>query len=259
MIRVTDLAKYKFCPYKLYLENVKRVRAEKTPKMILGILKHKISEIISKREQKLAELFKFTEVSEEEIARILSRDYLRVVKNLALKNRKTFQGYEIDFFKTMRDWKKEFEREALMRAKFLKESLRYKTIEEVYAGDVEYHISDLELGIKGRIDRIEEVDGIHIPIEIKTGSPQIFETHRLQLAGYVILCERKFSERIPYGFIHYIQSGEKIKVLIDETLRRKLFEVIYEVRKIYSGEVPEKVYEAKCDSCNLRKVCWEIG
>lgn len=94
-------------------------------------------------------------------------------------------------------------------------------------------LQSAKLPLVGKPDYIVERDGVHIPIEVKTGkTPQTpYKNHIAQLFAYCFLIEETFKKRPPYGIIRYPDrevpleyhdsAEDGIRVLVQEILQKK--------------------------------------
>ncbi len=74
------------------------------------------------------------------------------------------------------------------------------------------------LKILSRPDRIVRQGGNYIPEEWKPTAKRVYQSHRLQVAGYCLLIEERFSVKPPYGVV-VIQGGRRVEVPFTDELR----------------------------------------
>jgi CRISPR-associated exonuclease Cas4 len=81
---------------------------------------------------------------------------------------------------------------------------------------------------------LKDPSGNLIPVEVKSGyapkGNQPYESHLMQLAVYFFLIEDVLQRRTPYGLIRY--RNRTVQVDNDDELRRRLFDVIAQMRKL---------------------------
>ena len=113
------------------------------------------------------------------------------------------------------------------------------------------------LGLIGRPDRIiKEEDGTWIPIE-KKSSVRVQDSHRAQLAVYMILIEEITGKRPPYGYIALRDNSQK-KVMNSDKLRSRVWDSIKQIRQLKNApnsKVKAAPFPAKCAACGYNKVC----
>ena len=254
MINVTDLTKYSFCPFAFYVEAILKVKVSPTSKMMKGTIRHKIEEIIARKNEGIMTLIG-PHMSEKEISEVLYENWRRVIKREVLRKKEQLEKGGEDYISFIKDLKHFFRNEAIIRGIKLKSILERGEI-RLYDTLVEEKIEDLKLDLCGIIDRIEITEGHHVPVEIKTGFPHIHETHRLQLAAYVMLCERRFVEEIPFGFLFFTALDEKMPIFVTEEMKKKVFETKEEVKKVLEGFIPEKIRRENCEECKYFNYCF---
>lgn len=125
---------------------------------------------------------------------------------------------------------------------------------------IEFSLENQELNLRGKVDKIELLDGYYYPIEIKSGKPPlkgVWKSDALQIAAYAILIEEEFKKEVPVGFVDYLQIGDRITVPLNNPLREELFTVLNEINSILDGNcVPEIVQNPnKCRACDYADFC----
>lgn len=254
MIQITDLVRLKLCPYRFYLEKMKKKKAPTTQEIYLGKVYHKIYEETAKRETQI-----FEELTEESTSRqifdLLYAEYCRVIRNVILRRKIKLKSLNINTEQLMIELRDYYKDVAVTKAHSMKKALEKKEV-EVAIGHVEYHIEDDTLGLVGKVDRIEVHQGVIIPVEIKTVEkrrPTFSEM--LQLAGYALLLERERNIHICKGIVEY--PSKRILVDIPDTLKEYVLNLRDYALEILNGEIPEKVRTDKCDRCHFYDMCWE--
>ncbi len=124
----------------------------------------------------------------------------------------------------------------------------------------ELKIENREIGLSGRIDKIEIVDGVYYPIKIQTSLPPlagVWESDAIQIAAYSFLMEEEFNKEVSVGFINYIKIGTKKPVVNSTMLNNKFIEVFENLSAmIYDGKNPEINRNInKCRSCEFLEMC----
>ena len=253
MIQITDLVKLKLCPYRFYLEKMKKKKVPTSQEMYLGKVYHRIAEETVKRESHIIEELT-SGCTTRQVFDILFAEYCRVIRNVILRRKAKLLSLEIDYetlIKELRDYYKDV---AIGKAVSMKRAFEKKD-EKVIVGNVEYYIENGELGLLGRIDRIEIHGATLLPVEIKSVEkkrPTFSEI--LQLAGYALLLERERNTSVSKGIVEY--PSKRILVDIPEKLKEYIVTLRDYAREILQGEVPEKVRTDRCDRCHFYDMCW---
>ncbi len=128
-------------------------------------------------------------------------------------------------------------------------------------------ISSERLGISGKLDLLEERNGLARPIEYKRstaptgddGKPTAWENDTIQLCAQGLLMEEEFGTPVERGVLYYIGSKDRVDVPLDESLRNKTTEAIRLIREIAAGETPPEPLpdelRHRCFGCSLAPVC----
>ena len=253
MIQITDLVKLKLCPYRFYLERIKKRRVPTTSEVYTGTVYHKIAEETAKREN---QIFRELEsgYSSRKIFDVLYAEYCRVIRNVILRRKKKLTSLDLDSEILMENLRAYYKEIALDKAVFMKKALERHDV-EVEIESVEYYIENRELGLVGKIDRVEVHKGMEIPVEIKTVEkkrPTFSEM--LQLAGYALLLEWQRDTTISEGIIEY--PLKRIRVDIPDKLKDYVMLLKDYAQEILAGEIPDKVRTDRCDRCHFYDECW---
>ena len=124
----------------------------------------------------------------------------------------------------------------------------------------EFTIENRELGLTGRLDKIEIIDGVYYPVELKTNLPPlkgVWESDALKITAYAILMESEFNKTVNVGFINYIRVGTRKPVIINSILRNKFLDKFKELTLMfYNDLIPEFVQNVKkCQACDYSGIC----
>lgn len=126
------------------------------------------------------------------------------------------------------------------------------------------------LGISGECDVVEfkrdDLNGISInglvgkykvmPVEYKRGTPKQDECDIMQLCAQAICLEEMLCCEIPEGHIYYGETRRRLKVALDEPLRKRTTDLIGEMHMLYERRYTPKVRKNKsCNSCSLKNIC----
>lgn len=112
------------------------------------------------------------------------------------------------------------------------------------------------LKLVGKPDYIVKRNEKYIPVELKSGSPDIpFKNHVLQLAAYCLILEDVKRTRVPFGVLAY--GNHQHIIPFDKNLRKELKEVIDEIRSKISEKVVKRNHNFanRCMFCSFRDYC----
>jgi len=267
MIYVTDLTEYLFCPYKLYLKKIRGIPVPQTPEMLTGTIIHKVYEEVLLRERIIIEQRIGEEMGIDEIFKILYADSKRVIKNVMIKNKDKLKAAEVDYLKLIKELQEELKEDELLKAIRIKKYMGlYGKDPNLYKNlflmkDMEYWVSSNELGLTGKIDKLEEdSEGNIFPVELKTGlfSNGIRKHEKLQVAAYALLLEDERGVKIPLGFLEYYQVKQRIPFLIKDEDKAEVLDILSKVKDLFETEKePKKERKNFCNRCGYYEICWE--
>lgn len=111
------------------------------------------------------------------------------------------------------------------------------------------------LHMHGRIDVVERVGGVVVPVERKHGS-RYYENDLVQLAAYAMLLEDYLGERVPFGYLYLYGTDTRSFIEITERLREKVRETVEAIRAMRADEVPGfSENPNKCRKCSTVTYC----
>ena len=128
-------------------------------------------------------------------------------------------------------------------------------------------LSSQKLGVIAKIDVAEAEDGVVTPIDYKRGKrPHVsrgaYEPERVQVCLQALLLE-EHGYRVEEGAIWYVESRERVRVVLDDELRLAASEAVSRLRlTVAHGQIPPPLEDSpKCPRCALVSVCLpdEIG
>ncbi|MDR1820257.1 MAG: Dna2/Cas4 domain-containing protein [Methanobrevibacter sp.] len=264
MISVSSIREYMFCPHKFYLrhslgeQDEKNIFLNKRMKQ----LRIDVYDLIQRNIRGLK-----AEMSLDDIRNNLKRTIKEVLESSLniLKDDYHIPQEEIDRIKM------DIVDEACFKIDILSlKSLKAmkslgcdgnKIAEMFFPTSMYSHlIRDLNLEIIGSCDKIEIVDGLYYPINIKISNPPIagvWDSDAIELVANAILIEQEFDSEVFVGFIDYSKICERRPVVMDSKLRKGLFKVLHEMKEIIDGDiVPETKFDSKkCGSCSYQELC----
>ncbi|MCY4230824.1 MAG: CRISPR-associated protein Cas4 [Alphaproteobacteria bacterium] len=122
-------------------------------------------------------------------------------------------------------------------------------------------LSSERLGVIAKIDIAEAEDGAVTPVDYKRGRrPHIargaYEPERVQVCLQALLLE-EHGYRVEEGALWYTESRERVRVALDEELRRATLEAVSRLRlAVANGRIPPPLRDSpKCPRCALVSIC----
>jgi len=256
IINITDITEYLYCPRKVYLKLVKGIKSPPTKRMINGMLRHKVFDIFNKNEKQLIESIN-EKIEEKEIRKeydSLIEDIAKHVLNQNESMAKSFKIDEKDFVKSIRET---MNPEIELRIKSIVLVLEkgfygvdlWRNLSPKYQTEVKLESADL--GLRGRVDRVMFADSI-IPFEIKTRD-KVYDSDKIQLAGYALLLEKEFSKQVNLGIVEFLGKQEKIE--LTEELKNQVLDIAEKIRNLTDENAQFPSNFQKCANCELKENC----
>lgn len=120
-------------------------------------------------------------------------------------------------------------------------------------------VKSVKYGLTGKLDLLEiDLTSKQLtPVEYKRGKPKLENWDRIQLCAQVLCLEEMRTTKIQQAYLWYWQPRERIKVIIDETLRHETLATISDAKKLFAAKItPSKVATKKrCRACSLKELC----
>lgn len=127
------------------------------------------------------------------------------------------------------------------------------------------YLRSLRLGLVGKADVVEfhleklpcgNTRWLPFPVEYKRGRPKKNICDRIQLCAQAICLEEMLSVMIPAGALFFGKTRRRQEVGFDETLRAATADAARRLHiLVSSGQTPDPVYTAKCESCSFLEPC----
>lgn len=256
IINITDITEYLYCQRKVYLKLVKGIKSPPNQRMINGMLRHKVFDIFNKNEKNLIENIK-EKINEEKIRRLYEHMLVSMANEVLMLNENLARKFSINNSDFLSSIKKTFASEIELRIQSITASLNQGFLDKELWRELkpkyltEYKILSEELGLQGRVDRVRFSDSI-LPVEIKTRD-KIFESDKIQLAGYALLLEKEFGKSIGSGIIELLGNQQEIELTSE--LKAKVLEIAGKIRSMTeeTAEFPSNF--EKCRNCMLKENC----
>jgi len=258
IINITDITEYLYCPRKVYLKLVKGIKYPPNERMILGMLRHKVFDVFNKNESILVSSIK-TKISEQDIKKLYNELLNNIIKETILFNKNLLFKFNINesvFSKSVNETafpEIELRIPAIIKtinSGFLGKEL-WRNLKPKYL--TEFKIESQNLGLRGRVDRIKFEDSI-LPIERKTRE-KVFESDKIQLAGYALLLEQEFGRKVEKGIIEIM--GKQEEVDLNSELKNKVLEIADKIRNLIEDNAFTPNNFSKCKNCEFAEECEE--
>ena len=111
-------------------------------------------------------------------------------------------------------------------------------------------------GLVGLADVVEFHGVTPYPVDYKHGPRRQKEHDDLQLCAQAVCLEEMTGQPVPRGAIYHASSRRRREVTFDPPLRRRLAEIIPQLRQMLQGEVlPPPVADSRCRHCSLHSSC----
>lgn len=256
IINITDITEFMYCPRKVYLKLVKGIRTPPNQRMIFGSLRHKVFDLFNKNERPLIE--SITEKKDrKEIGQMYMSMIYKIVKETSMLNSGLMRKFDIRETDLLASVKESLTPEISLRLESILRAMEknffanelWKNLEPKYL--TEYKIVSEQLGLQGRVDRIKLAE-FPLPVEIKTRD-RVFESDKIQLAGYSLLLESEFNKEINSGIVEL--KGKTEKVELTPELKAKVLEIAEKIRVLTEENAQLPNNFEKCRNCELKENC----
>jgi len=231
--------------------------------IIRGKIQHDVFDAINKTEEGIILSIKPSDLDNINIL------YTNVYRDLLANSVSKFEGdikkADLSKEKIFNDSLQKFLDEANYRAKNLLNIIKTtgllgKDLLDVIPSKVksELFLSSKTLRIRGVIDKVEILDDVHVPVELKTGPmPRdgVWPNHRIQLASYILLLNENFKS--DHGFVEYLDYDVRRKVVMNPFLEDEVKSLVGEVCNVIESDNLPKACDNpnKCKSCNFKDRC----
>ena len=122
-------------------------------------------------------------------------------------------------------------------------------------------LSSERLGVIAKIDIAEAENGVVTPVDYKRGrrphvARGVYEPERVQVCLQALLLE-EHGYRVNQGAIWYAESRERVRVVLDESLRETALEAVSRLRlSVSHARIPPPLKDSpKCPRCALVSIC----
>ncbi len=268
-IPVSLLSAYLYCSRKLFLEKVLMLKEPPKESIVMGSIRHEVYDDINKKEEEIVTSIT-KKANLEYIQALYKKEYLAILRKIISDNRKRLEEVNIN---SLEAYKKSFPfitEESGIRAANIFIFIEANNIfgEELWQKLTPKIISELrleseELKLTGILDQVHIYGNDYVPFELKTGkTPQdgIWPSHRIQIAAYSLLLQEKFNKPIKEGFVLYLDSKEKRRIVVNPFMKQEVKKLVDEVVVLLeSKELPDFCNnENKCRKCGLKDSCHNV-
>jgi CRISPR-associated exonuclease Cas4 len=269
MIRVSSISEFVYCPAKMYLNQVQE-NGVQTHEMVRGKIVHEVrrgyEEITKQNIWRIKE-----NIELEDIFSTICDEVPQFIEKVSKKYSDKY-GADYSILKNVCN---DLENNLKLESQFL--SLKIKKILNMTpkrSGEIaemffpqsllEFSLKNETLNLTGKIDKIEVINGIYYPIEVKTGIPPskgVWLADALQIAAYAVLMDYELNKEVLVGFVDYVSICERRPVVINSVLHNKLFGVLDDINTMFEKrEAPEfKLNKNKCEKCEYMDICEYYG
>ncbi len=267
-INVTDLSSYDYCKRKLFLTRVLRMEEPAKDVVVRGSIRHKATEEINKIEESIIKNIDNMMVFEDLFAMLRQR-HSEILVNAIKNNKKLVEEVNLDMTALFKDLWPNIAAETEQRARTIHDFISKEKVlgEELWKSLVpkiktELWLESNRLRLRGYLDKIEVYHYKMVPLELKTGrAPRegVWPGHRLQIGAYCMLAKEVVDSTINQGFIHYLDSKEQRKVVLNPFLESEIAETTGKVINLFENKALPKPCgnENKCNKCALKNVCFD--
>jgi len=269
MIKVSSILEFVYCPAKMYLNHIQEGEVQ-TPQMIHGKIIQEVRrgfEEITKRN-----MWNIKENMEiEDIFNILFDEVHQFIE----KTSKKYSGKDGINHSTFNDLCSDLEDDLKLESQFMALKIkrilnatkkRGNEIAEMFFPQalLEFPLQNEELNLSGKVDKIEIINGIYHPVEVKTGMPPakgVWLADALQIAAYAVLMDYELNKEVLVGFVDYIKICERRPVVVNSILHQKLFGVLDDINMMFEKqEIPQfNLNKNKCEKCEYMEICEYYG
>jgi len=267
MLYVTDLAGFEYCPRKLFLLKTLKVEEPISKEVVVGRLKHSAFDFLNKEQERIVcEIDRMDKDFIEKVFRSESSNILlKIIKensNLLKEfNISLVDAYKLIWNNILSDIK---ERTSIIYNFMMKTGLLGKELWENLVPKIESEvfISDNDLNLCGRIDRLVKYENEFVPFEFKTGkmpSEGVWASHRIQAEAYMILTKKEKNSEVKRAVVKYIDYNEERNVYYNPFIDLNIKRLIKEITEVLNSNKPPKIINNnKCKYCKLKNICYGI-
>lgn len=265
LLNVTDLSSYLYCPRKFFIQKIKGIRPALNKAMVEGMIRHRVLENFSKKENYLIENLELINhiIPKTKIIDFYNNFLNEIIKRNFEKEFPIIQKFKINMPELKSKIFNAMENDINLRADSVLETVKkgfigrelWEKLEPKYISEM-YLLSE-NLGLKGKVDRVmlSKEKNLIIPYELKTRPiSRVWPSDEIQLTAYAMLLEEHFQKQIPFGILE--SGNEKTEIPITAESKQKVIDLIKEINNLLESHPPEYPSSfSKCNSCEFGEEC----
>jgi len=259
-VPVSSLGDYSFCPRSVYLSEVLDMEQEPRVKKARELFNHSVRRELSLRRHKVLGRIS----SADEIEGAFLEEAEEVLKT-ACRVFKDIPGEDLkEYVSALRPQLKKEMKVAAGKLHYMVDEVGMKkALEKITPWKVDYSVCSDELRLTGRIDAVMKEKNVCYPVDLKTGEAAagVWDDDKAVVCAYSMLLEENLGIKVPYGYVEYTRTQERMPVMNTEELRENVMETRDEILEILGGNVPEICPHGngkKCEACGFSEKCYEI-
>jgi CRISPR-associated protein Cas4 len=255
LIPVSALSSWKRCPRQFYLSYVLEIEGPPKDVMILGLIKHKLHELIAEQEEEIIVNMEKADNPYE----IFHSKFTKILQNIVTSHANALRTVSVPLTTAFQSAIPIVKFEANEKANRIQQLLQQNITGETLWNQLtprikpEYKISSEKLGLKGRIDRLECYQNQILPVELKSGNPPqegVWEEHKIQAAAYALMLEEHFNTTVPEAIVYYVDHQSRRPVVLNPFLKDEIISIIQHVRScLGTKDLPDGCGREYCKAC----------
>ena len=266
-LNVSLLPEYLFCARKVFITKILGIKEPPSKHLALGKIRHEFFQEALGSEQAVIE--SIGSGNQDSLPLLMKDFHLKVLQKLMVKYRYDLAEFDIAMADAFRELWQVLSFFTQTRSE---EISSFIEIRHVFGKELwqqlepkrkaEFSLSSTALSLKGRIDQIEEMQGLAIPLEIKSGRSKrgdAWNEHKIQLCAYAMMLEEHLGKPVPEGYVLYLAGKEKVKVAAHAFLKQEVIDLIKAVQALLTAKaLPDFVENRnKCKQCGVRQQCYD--
>ncbi|MEM2121133.1 MAG: CRISPR-associated protein Cas4 [Candidatus Woesearchaeota archaeon] len=267
MISVTELACFEYCPRKLFLLRTLEVKEPLSREVVIGRLKHAVFDFLNKEQERI--VTEIQKMDKDFIEKTFRAESSNVLLNVIKENSELLNKFNISLVEAYKlTWNNILseikDRTSIIYNFMLKTGLYGRELWNALTPKIESEvsISDEELELCGRVDRILSFENEIIPVELKTGripKEGVWSSHRIQAEAYMFLVKKVKNGEVKKAIIKYLDYDEERSVYYNPFVDLKIKMLVKQVLEILNSKKPPKILNNnKCKFCRLKSICFGV-
>jgi len=268
-IPVSLLSTYLYCPRKVFLERVLRLREPPRQPLVLGTIRHQALEEAAKAEEALVSSEVDGILSYDDILEIYKAQYLSLLRDVVQRHVPALESLGMDPLDAYHRALPTLLREAETRTANLHRCMDSTKLAGRQLWDAltpkirsEVAIDSDELHLTGIVDQIHETGDSMIPVELKTGKmPRegVWPGHRVQAAAYALLVGERYGKAVPHAIVHYLDANEKRMIPMNPFMKDEIRMLVGEIMELMDNRLMPEFCSSrqKCAACGLKRQCYD--